>query len=275
MSKIEIAVRPSADEEMGFKRGEWDTCTVRSRLEFILDGTDLTELIGADPFSGDVSIFDASDPKLAQDVLGGKSRLTDYFPAEGRIPLIFCACGDPGEGAITARLTTSEDAVTWDAWAKEDDCDCTEWLPQIPAYIFPIDHYEAAMKQAVQTSLSIMGAISSIIRVASPGNGIRSWIDRRLRGELACKLDLLDVEVVYPKLEEYGAEMRPLLDELESIRALLKEARGDRGFAPNQGQGRQVFNSATNVLKSAEVYCLPWQTTQALKWLRFKYRPSI
>ncbi|MGO3342673.1 MAG: hypothetical protein ACTIK1_09940 [Glutamicibacter arilaitensis] len=137
---------------------------MNSRVEFVLDGCGLTDLIGPDALSGYVSIFDASDIKLAAEVLMGRTRLTDYFPSEGRIPLLFCSCGDPGEGAMTVRLSITKDTVTWDQWAWEHDSFPIEWLPHLPAYHFPFDGYEAALDEAGQIALEIMGTASEPVR---------------------------------------------------------------------------------------------------------------
>ncbi len=261
--------------EGGFERGSWHACIVGSRLEFVLDGTDLSELIHADPFRGDVSIFDATDIKLAQDVLLDRERMDDEFPVSGRIPLMFCSCGDPGEGALTARLTIIEDTVTWDQWANEDDSGWINWISELPAYTFSLENYLAAVRKAAQMELSIMGAVSSKTRVRVPGEGLRSWVDKRRRGELACKLDLLAIEVVRIEEGEHESDLRILLEWLEAIRSALRQAHDNRHFVPTLDQRREVSALTKAVLKSPENFRLPWETNEALKWLRFKFRNSV
>lgn len=272
MASLQISVQPWTHSVVGFDRGEWETCHVESRVEFVLDGRAVTELFGFDALSGKVSIFDASDIKLATEVLMGRARLTDYFPPEGRIPLLFCSCGDPGEGAITVRLTMTKDTVTWDQWAWEHDSFPIEWFPHLPAYHFPFDEYEAALYEARQTALKIMGTSSSIIRIASPGQGIMHWLDKRKRGELACQLDLLDIEVIQPAPGLHDTDLRQLINELQTIRTSLSPSLNSRHYEPTQEQGQQVVSSVARILDSAEVFRLPGQTQESLEWLRDRFQ---
>lgn len=272
MATLQISVQPWTHLVVGLDRGQWDTRYVKSRVEFVLDGRGVTELIGTDALSGNVSIFDASDIKLATEVLMGRARLTDYFPPEGRTPLLFCSCGDPGEGAITVRLSITKDTVTWDQWAWEHDSFPTEWLPHLPAYHFPLDEYEAALYEAGQMALKIMGTASSIIRIASPGQGIMHWLDKRKRGELACQLDLLDIEVIQPAPDLQDTDLRQLINEVQAIRTTLSASLNSRRYEPTREQGQQVVSSAARIIDSAEAFRLPWQTQESLEWLRDRFQ---
>lgn len=80
MASLQISVQPWTHSVVGFDRSEWETRHVNSRVEFVLDGRGITDLIDPDALSGYVSIFDASNIKLATEVLMGRDRLTDYFP---------------------------------------------------------------------------------------------------------------------------------------------------------------------------------------------------
>jgi hypothetical protein len=272
MATLQISVQPWTHLVVGLDRGEWDTRYVKSRVEFVLDGRGVTELFDFDALSGMVSIFDASDIKLATEVLLGRARLTDYFPPEGRIPLLFCSCGDPGEGAITVRLSITEDTVTWDHWAWEHDSFPTEWLPHLPAYHFPFDEYEAALYEAGQMALNLVGTASSIIRIASPGQGIMHWLDKRKRGELACQLDLLDIEVIQPAPDLQDTDLRELINEVQAIRTALSASLNNRRYEPTREQGQQVVSSAARIIDSTEAFRLPWQTQESLEWLRDRFR---
>ncbi|MGO3762173.1 MAG: hypothetical protein ACTJF3_13470 [Glutamicibacter arilaitensis] len=272
MASLQIGVQPWTHSVVGFDRGEWETCHVNSRVEFVLDGCGLTDLIGPDALSGYVSIFDASDIKLAAEVLMGRARLTDYFPSEGRIPLLFCSCGDPGEGVMTVRLSITKDTVTWDQWAWEHDSFPIEWLPHLPAYHFPFDGYEAALDEAGQMALEIMGTASSIIRIASPGQGIMHWLDKRKRGELACQLDLLDIEIIQPAPDLQDTDLRQLINEVQALRTALGASLSNRRYEPTREQSQQVVSSAAKILDSTEAFRLPGQTQESLEWLRDRFQ---
>jgi hypothetical protein len=92
----------------------WITREVHSRVEFVLDGRAVSEIGGADARPDTVTVFHLNDKRLATDVLMGRAPLTDSFLPAGRLPLLVCPCGDPGEGTLTVRLSLTPDTVTWD-----------------------------------------------------------------------------------------------------------------------------------------------------------------
>lgn len=165
------------------------------------------------------------------------------------------------------RLSITKDTVIWDQWAWEHDSFPIEWLPHLPAYHFPFDEYEATLDEAGQVALEIMGTASSIIRVASPGQGIRHWLDKRKRGELACQLELLDIEIIQPAPDLQDTDLRQLINEVQGLRTSLGASQSNLRYEPTREQSQQVVSSATKTLDSAEAFRLPGQTQESLEWL--------
>lgn len=282
MSSLEISVQPWVHSVMkqsrspvGINQGMWETCNVNSRLEFLIDGHGVGDMAGIDILSGMVSIFDVGDVYLAMEVLMGRRQLTDDFPSENRIPLFFCSCGDPTEGAFTVRLSMTEEMVTWDQWAWEYDGYPTEWLSHLPACHFPLEEYKAALAEATRTALKVMGTTSSSIRVASPDQGIRRWVEQRFRGELACRLEFLDIEILYSAPDLRDAEIRQLVDGVAAVRTLLSASLADRRYEPANEQSQQVAALATTILNSSGAFRLPSPTLESLKWLRERFLAGI
>ena len=114
-----------------------------------------------------------------------------------------------------------------------------------------------------------------MIRIASPGQGFRHWMDRRKRGELACRIEMLDIEVVQPKLDRQDTELSLLVEELESIRIVLRAALKDRNFEATREQGISVTESIAKIRDLGVVSHLPWHTQESLKWLRYKFRRCV
>lgn len=134
------------------------------------------------------------------------------------------------------RLSITKDTVIWDQWAWEHDSFQIEWLPHLPAYHFPFDEYEATLDEAGQVALEIMGTASSIIRVASPGQGIRHWLDKRKRGELACQLELLDIEIIQPAPDLQDTDLRQLINEVQGLRTSLGASQSNLRYEPTREQ---------------------------------------
>ena len=121
-------------------------------------------------------------------------------------------------------------------------------------------------------ALKIMGTASSIIRIASPGQGIMHWLDKRKRGELACQLDLLDIEVIQPAPDLQDTDLRQLINEVQAIRTALSASLNSRRYEPTREQGQQVVSAAARILDSAEAFRLPGQTQESLEWLRDRFQ---
>ena len=195
--------------------------------------------------------------------------MTEGFPPAGRLPLLVCPCGDPGEGTLTVRLTLTEDIVVWDRWAWESDVVPAEELPDLPECRFRREEYIAAVREAGRLARAIRGQVSSIIRVPRPGDGFFRWIDKRVRGELACQLDWLDLEVVHPPVEDRSPELRRLLGAVTVLRDVLTPEQADRCLpVPGPEPSQQALAAASEILASPEAFRLPAESLEAVEWLR-------
>jgi hypothetical protein len=92
----------------------WVTQTVTSRVEFLLDGVSLSELNPVDSEPEPVSVFEVADAADAVRTMLGEASLPNDFLPEGRLPVLTCECGDPGDGSLTVRLSRTGDTVIWD-----------------------------------------------------------------------------------------------------------------------------------------------------------------
>lgn len=271
MTSLEIRVQPWVDTSGSLDTDTWATCNVESRVEFVLDGRTVSDLCGINAIPEQVTLFDVKDRELATDVLMGQRPLPDWFPTAGRIPLLVCPCGDPTEGKLTVRLSFDNDTVIWDQWAWESDYYPVEWLPDLPECRFRLDEYAAAIDEAGRLAVAVRGKASSIIHVKKQGDGIMRWIEKHVRGELACQLDWLDIEVVQPGVDNRGAELNLLLAEVESIRHELAESTPGRRYMPSREQSQRLSEAAGRILGSTEVFRLPAQTHDAVEWLRDRF----
>jgi len=267
MTSLEIRVQPWVTLAGGPDMPAWVTRRVESRVEFVLDGRTVSDLGGADDHPETVTVFNLDDKRLAADVLMGRAPLTDWFPPTGRLPLLVCPCGDPGEGTLTVRLSLTKDTVTWDQWAWEHDSFPIERL-SLPECRFRLDEYSAAVAEAGRQSALIEGKPTSIIRVANQGDGITRWLDRRVRGELARQVEWLDIDVVHPGVRERSTELEQLLAAMALMRDELAGAKMNRRFVPAGAQSRRVITAASGIVESPEAFRLPEQTLSAVQWLR-------
>lgn len=270
MTSLQIGLRPWVTPAGGLDADTWITRTVESRIEFSLDGRSVSELARAGDHIETVTIFDLDDKMLAAEVLLGQAVLSDGFPGPGRIPLMLCPCGDPGEGSLTVRLSLTDDTAIWDQWAWEYDYGLapSEQHPELPACRFPIDPYRAAVNDAGRLATLVGGIPNSIVRVANHGDGIRRWIERRWRGELACQLDWLDVEMVHADSGEIESQLKRILELMIHIRNELAPVQAARRYVPTAEQSELVVKAASEILESPEGFRLPEETRQAVKWLR-------
>ena len=271
MTSLEIRVQPWVDTSGSLDTDTWATCNVESRVEFVVGGRTVSDLCGINAIPEPVTLFDVKDRELATDVLMGRRPLPDWFPHAGRIPLLVCPCGDPTEGKLTVRLSFDNDTVIWDQWAWESDYYPVEWLPDLPECQFRTDAYAATIDEAGSLSTMIRGKASSVIQVRKHVDGILRWIEKNVRGELACQLDWLDIEVAQPEVDNRSAELSLLVSEVESIRDALAESTRGRRYVPSREQSQRVRAAAGRILGSTEVFRLPAQTHDAVEWLRDRF----
>lgn len=269
MTSLGSRVQPWVVPSTGPDGQAWATCNVESRVDFVVDGRPVSELNPIEASPEHVTVFDLVDNEAAADILLGREVLTEGSPPAGRLPLLVCPCGDPGEGTLTVRVTLTEDTVVWDRWAWESDAAPAEELPDLPDCRFRRDEYTAAVREAGRLARAIRGQVSSSIRVPRPGDGFLRWIDKRVRGELAGQLDWLGLEVLHPAVEDRSPELRRLLEAVTVLRGVLTpEQAGRRLPAPGPGPSQRALSAASQILTSPEAFRLPEESLEAVEWLR-------
>jgi len=167
-------------------------------------------------------------------------------------------------------LSLTDETVIWDQWAWEYDYDlaATERHPELPECRFSIDQYRAAVNDAGLLATLVGGKPTSIVRVANHGDGIRRWIERRWRGELACQLDWLDVEMVHADSGEIESELKRILELMALIRNELAPVQTARLYVPTAEQSELVVKAASEIFESQQGFRLPEETRKEVKWLR-------
>lgn len=248
-----------------------DTCTRRwiirevlSRVDFIVDGRRLADLLSAetlDPHEGLVTMFD-NDRNYALDLLSGKDRDESYRdPA--RVPILECACGDLLCGALTVKLAVGTKEVVWSEWAWDDEVQPQRKLPALPVCRFDADEYADALR----TAFNILDARQmpvSRMRVRRPN----SWW-QNLRGlsedRTNTKLSWLHADAVHPTIGEADDDYCDFLIDLYTAQTMLT---GEASGGPRLGgeSRTEVVEALKAVSRSPHRISLPPQTLEAIKW---------
>jgi hypothetical protein len=253
----------------------WITQTVTSRVEFVLDGHPLSELKPVDSEPEPVSVFEVTEASEAVRIMLGEVSLPNDFLAEDRLTLLTCECGDPGDGSLTVRLSRTDNTVIWDQWAWEHGYGLdTETFPNLPECRFRLEDYTAALDEASRLAATAGEQASSIIRVPDHSDGIKRWLAKRVRGEMACQLDWLDIEVVHPPAEEQSVDLRQLLDAVAVIRDELATVKTRRRHSPTAAQSQRALAAASQIVASPEAFRLPEETLEAVEWLHARLSPG-
>ncbi|GAA1675924.1 hypothetical protein GCM10010977_22090 [Citricoccus zhacaiensis] len=252
----------------------WVTQKVVSRIEFLLDGRPLSELNPVDAEPEPVSLFEVTDAANAAKIMLGEASLPNDFLSEDRLTLLTCLCGDPGDGSLTVRLSRTGDELVWDDWAWEHGYGPeVETFPAMPDCRFRFEEYTSVLEKAQQLAEAFGDQASSIIRVPDHGDGIRRSIAKHVRGEMACQLDWLDIEVIHPLGEQQGADLRQLIDAVAAIRDELATAKSRRRHNPSGAQVQRALAAASQVIASPEAFRLPGETLEAVEWLHVHLSP--
>lgn len=268
MTSIGVQLVPWVDASPLFDDHAWTTCKVESRVEFTIDGTTVTNCSNIDATPEHVSVFDVTESQKAAAIMLGTAVLDEEFPAKERLPLLVCPCGEAGEGVLSVQLTVGSEEVVWDNWGWETDSFPTDWFPELPLCRFRLEDYSATVREAARLSEEAKGKASSIIRVKTQGEGVMQWIKNRVRGELACQLEWIDVEAVFPEAGNRGRELDDLLTSLTHLQAELKNVERGRNYTPSREEAERARDFASRVSESPESFRLPPQTLDAVKWIR-------
>lgn len=157
--------------------GKWWVREVQHRVEFVLDGDPLSQLLegsGVDTIEYRVTPFEVG-PSEAVAVLAGHIPFEDWLPDTQRIPLLVCTCGDLQCGALTVRLSRHDDQVQWSEWAWENHYEATKLLPSLPACQFPEGAYAEVLQDAQSLALTNNEPVT-IIRVRRPSPWWRNLV---------------------------------------------------------------------------------------------------
>jgi hypothetical protein len=274
MTSLAVRVEPWALGMWAPQEEGWVTQTVTSRVEFLLDGRPLSELNPVDSEPEPVSVFEVTEPSEAVRIMLGEASLPNDFLSEDRLTVLTCECGDPGDGSLTVRLSRTDDTVIWDQWAWEHGYGFdTETFPDLPECRFRLQDYTAVLDEASRLSKTVGSQASSIIRAPDHSDGIRRWFAKRVRGEMACQLDWLDIEVIHPPAEERGVDLHQLLDAVSVIRDELGTAKTRRWHAPTTEQSHRALAAASHIMASSESFRLPIETLEAVEWLHSRLSP--
>lgn len=267
MTSLEVRAEPWTQGMWSPQENGWATQTVTSRVEFLLDGRSLSELNPVDAKPEPVSVFEVVDATEAVKIMLGEAILPNDFIPDGRIPLLTCECGDPSDGSLTVRFSRTGGMVVWDQWAWEHGGFGTETFPDLPECRFRHEDYTAALHDAGRLAATVGDQASSIVRVPDHIDGVWRWLAKRVRGEMACELDWLDIEVVHPPAEEWGVDLRQLVDAVAVFRDELATAKTRRRHAPIAAPSQRALTAVSRIVASPEAFRLPAETLEAVKWL--------
>lgn len=125
--------------------------------EIYIDGVPLLALIdpsGADQPERRIPL-PSDDPRTSIEQLG--ELLGAPLPADrrnGRAWLLHCQCGDPGCGGLGARITFTDETVTWSDFGWDSIFeDTTEPVEMDRTFVFERGEYEKALHTLIKTIL--------------------------------------------------------------------------------------------------------------------------
>ena len=258
MNSLSVTTAPAAWET---REGKWITREVRHRVEFVLDGVGLAEVLApvAAGLSDDVTPFEL-DIVNAPALLRGEIPLYEEIPSAERVPVLVCACGDRECGELTVKLTMGDEDVTWSDWAVEDYHTPIRWLPKIPEFRFPAGDYAGALLAAESISEANREPVTRM-RVRVPGPWWRNIVrDPEEREDPLARLGWLRVDPVEPALEEAEGEFWDFLVHLMGAQSAL--AGGDLG----EEDRPEAIGDLQAVLDSPHRVSLPSATLDAVEW---------
>lgn len=124
--------------------------------EIYIDGVPLLALI--DPSGADQSErlipLPSDDPRTSIEQL--RELLCAPLPADrrGRAWLLYCQCGDPGCGGLSARITFTDETVTWSDFGWDSIFEnTTEPVEIARKFVFERGEYEERLHTLIETVL--------------------------------------------------------------------------------------------------------------------------
>lgn len=243
--------------------GRWVERDVYSRVEFVVDGQDLSEL--TEQTAGDqgmVTLFELASVD-AVSVLAGNAA-GEWMSGTSRIPLLVCGCGDPHCWALTVQLSRDASSVTWSDWAWEDHLGPPVAL-RIPAHVFAATDYERVLGESKR--LALANAVPKTrMRVRVPGPWWRNVVKPpNERTDAAAMRGWLRAEPVLTDVEEPHDGYRDVLDQLAVAQRLLAAADHKTNDLALPQQSK-MLRALTTISESSDHVALPSYTLDSVRW---------
>lgn len=247
--------------------GKWVVREVSNRVDFVLDGFSLSDLVEATEIGGldyQVTPFELTYID-ARSVMAGEAPFQEWIPDTSRIPLLVCPCGDLCCGALTVRLSRDTTGVEWSEWAWEDYMDSAEPLPSLPVCHFEPTTYAETLRDAERLALANRDPMTRV-RVRQPGPWWRNSLRiPQERNDIGARLGWLHTEALIPTVDEADGDYADFLDNLDSAQTLLAGASG-RNRRLDGHQRAAAIDALIAVDRSPHRISLPWETLDAVRW---------
>lgn len=271
MTSLSVSTAPVIANESD---GKWWAREVRQRVEFVLDGRTLSDLLEQGGFEGVeymVTPFEtvALDPVA---VLAGQTPYEDWIPDTSRVPLLVCPCGDLYCGAVTVRMSRHHDKVEWSDWSWEN---YDEPLAPLSLATCRVDAnaYADALQEAEGLALANRNSVTRM-RVRAPGPWWRNIVrDPSERTDPQTMLAWLNAEAVKPALGDAEGDYAAFLIDLDWAQTLLAGEASSK-----EGMNDELRSEAVSALRGVSVsphrICLPPETLQAVRWHLSRLQPQ-
>jgi hypothetical protein len=247
--------------------GKWVLREVANRVEFVLDGNPLGDLVAATeigPLEHQVTPFD----RLSVD---GAGVLTGAVPFDAeaedpsRVPLLVCPCGDLMCGALTVRVSRDDQTVSWSEWAWENQYDAPLMLDSLASAVFGADDYDSVIHEAAHLAAR-NAEPETTMRVRAPGpwwrNIRRASQERTDEGAM---LGWLMAEAVAPRVGEAEGSYLDFVVSLDVAQDLIAAAASSK-----HGWHDRARHDAVQALRAVETsehrISLPPETLRAVRW---------
>ena len=249
--------------------GKWSFREVSNRVEFVVDGRGLSELVEATDIGRldtEVSVFELGTVD-ARAVMAGETPVEDWIPDAERIPLLMCPCADLLCGALTVKLARRTDHVEWSDWAWENHTEPPVPLPSLPVCRFEASAYEAALREAERLALTNRDPVTRV-RVRHPGpwwRNIRRIPQERTDADAMLGWLEAEAEAVAPALGEADGDYRDFLINLDRAQTLLVGAASSKRELEGHDRAEAV-DALSTVDASPHRISLPGETLDAVRW---------
>ena len=167
MTSLSVSTALSISNEID---GKWVVREVSNRVDFVLDGRGLSDLVEATEIGRldyQVTPFELTTID-ARSVMAGEAPFEEWIPDTSRIPLLVCPCGDLLCGALTVRLSRDINGVEWSEWAWDNYMEAAQPLPSLPVCRFEPTTYEETLRDAERLALTNRDPMTRV-RVRQPG----------------------------------------------------------------------------------------------------------